>query len=245
MERVGCRGCSWHHQGRRGERTAPGVQESPQLGGGTSGGHCHHPDARGQPELPGGATMNPPSPFLRGPKKRLQKLSCKGCRVAAPRRGPACSSRLATSILFFACFWRRGRGGERSFSKLFESLMQSLLGGVFGDDLPIESGWGARCAAGVPAGAKGSCLLCCRFVEGPQPPDHGGTGHPARGRRLHRDRQRVLQRGRPQQVGAARRARGAPAGLGLLERLREGWGGKRELMWPGVSRGRTLLGCPG
>lgn len=53
-------------------------------------------------------------------------------------------------------------------------------------------------------GKKWRFLLCFRLIAGTQPPDHGGTGHPARRRRLHGNRQRVLQRGRPQQVGADR-----------------------------------------
>lgn len=93
------------------------------------------------------------------------------------------------------------------------------------------------------AGAKGSCVLCCRLVAGPQPPHHGGTGHPARGRRLHRNRQRVLQRGRPQQVGADRQGRGVPG-----ERLGLGRAGGAGEALGGMGRGTegdVGSGCPG
>lgn len=140
-------------------RACRGLQDPPELGG-TSGGHCQHPDPQGQPELPGGDTMNPPQPLFAGPKKRLQKLSCKAAVWQPPRRGPRML--LPPGHLHpFLCLLLAAGGKKKSSSKRFESLIQSL-GDFFGDDLPIESGWGAQRAASP--GERGRGARGCQGV---------------------------------------------------------------------------------
>lgn len=194
-----------------------GLQGSHRLGVQAAlGGTADTPLSRGQPEPSSQGTRTLPSSSCRGPE-----TCCKNCHAKRwGCRGPACCSCLGLlhyflCLLFFSflCgfFFFSGGGGGKIIFKCFRSLIQSL-GNFFlifahrarlGVPVSTPSPW--LWGAPVPFLSERKnrrILLCCRLVAGTQPPHHGGTGHPARRCRLHRDRQCVFQRGRPEQVGA-------------------------------------------